>query len=393
MLWLLCHLLACFIPPATPTDDAKLLPPGVTSADAAAGWIALFDGETLYGLKAEGAVKVEKGLIIMAGNAPASIEATMAFGDLELIIDYHYESPTCSFSVEHGDNKESYGYISAGPRENFDTFKATFKSSKTGPVKIRTSKGTVLSIKSIKLRPLGLKPIFTGKDLGGWKEIPGHKSKFSVTDKGELNIKNGDGDIQTEGQWDDFILQIDVISNGDHLNSGVFFRCVPGIFWAGYEAQIRNEWQTTVALKDGQTFTGSLTEKGDNLELKVRREAKTFAKSDVASVTHHRDKAIDYGTGGIYNRREARKVVSSDREYFTMTVTGYGNHLAVWVNGYLTAEYTDNRPVNDNARRGRKDGKGCISLQGHDPTTDLNFKNIRIAELPKAAEMPKPMGR
>jgi hypothetical protein len=50
----------------------------------------------------------------------------------------------------------------------------------------------------------------------------------------------------------------------------------------------------------------------------------------------------------------------------------------------LAAEYTDDRKVDDNARRGRKDGKGCISLQGHDPTTDLNFKNIRIAELPKA---------
>jgi hypothetical protein len=257
--------------------------------------------------------------------------------------------------------------------------------SKSGPVSLTTHPGTIMFIKSIKLKPLNLKSIFNGKDLTGWKEIPGHKSKFSVTDKGELNIKDGNGDIQTEEQWDDFILQVDVISNGDHLNSGVFFRCVPGVFWAGYEAQIRNEWQTTVTLKDGQSFTGSMTEKGDNVELKIRRETKTFAKPDIASITHHRDKAIDYGTGGIYNRREARRVVSSDREYFTMTVTAFGNHLAVWVNGYLTAEYTDNRPVNDNARNGRKDAKGCISLQGHDPTTDLNFKNIRITELTKPA--------
>src|SRR5262249_34423471 len=92
-----------------------------------------------------------------------------------------------------------------------------------------TGKGSVY-LKNIKLKPLGLKPIFNGKNLTGWKEIKTNrtKSKFTVTDKGELNIKNGPGDIQTTGEWADFVLQLDVISNGPHLNSGVFFRCLPG---------------------------------------------------------------------------------------------------------------------------------------------------------------------
>ena len=63
--------------------------------------------------------------------------------------------------------------------------------------------------------------LFNSKDLTGWKVIPGHKSEFGVNDKGELTIKNGNGDIQSESQWDDFALQIDVFSNGPHLNSGV----------------------------------------------------------------------------------------------------------------------------------------------------------------------------
>jgi len=64
-----------------------------------------------------------------------------------------------------------------------------------------------------------------------------------------------------------------------------------------------------------------------------------------------------------------------------MTIVANGNHLAVWVNGYQTADYTDNRPANKSARKGSKTDKGPISLQGHDPTTDLSFRNIRIAEL------------
>ena len=48
--------------------------------------------------------------------------------------------------------------------------------------------------------------------------------------------------MQTEGQWADFVLQLQCKSNGNHCNSGVFFRCRPGEFEQGYEAQIRNEF-------------------------------------------------------------------------------------------------------------------------------------------------------
>jgi hypothetical protein len=140
-------------------------------------------------------------------------------------------------------------------------------------------------------------------------------------------------------------LQLECRSNGEHLNSGVFFRCLAGQFWSGYEAQVRNQW------------------KDDD-----------------------RTKPVDYGTGGLYNRQPARKVVSSDREWFTMTVVARGNHLAVWVNGYQTADFTDTRPADRDARKGTKTDKGPVSLQGHDPTTDLSFRNIRIAELPRAKQ-------
>ena len=44
----------------------------------------------------------------------------------------------------------------------------------------------------------------------------------------------------------------------------------------------------------------------------------------------------------------------------------------------LLYDWVDERPANDNARNGRNLSAGRISIQGHDPTTDLLFKNIRI---------------
>jgi hypothetical protein len=73
--------------------------------------------------------------------------------------------------------------------------------------------------------------------------------------------------------------------------------------------------------------------------------------------------------------------MSKDNEWFTMTVAAQGRHLATWVNGVQVVDWIDNRPENDNARNGAKLAKGNVSLQGHDPTTDLSFRNIRIAEL------------
>src|SRR5690606_6605460 len=115
------------------------------------------------------------------------------------------------------------------------------------------------------------------------------------------------------------------------------FRALPGEFWQGYEAQIRNQWE------------------GDD-----------------------RTKPVDYGTGGIYNRQKARRVVSSDFEWFTYTIAADGRHIALWVDGYQTADHVDEQPLAESARKGSYLKAGSISLQGHDPKTNLSFRNIRI---------------
>jgi len=52
----------------------------------------------------------------------------------------------------------------------------------------------------------------------------------------------------------------------------------------------------------------------------------------------------------------------------------------------VPVDWTDDRKPAENARQGLKTGKGHLSIQGHDPTTDLIFRDIRIAELPAKKE-------
>ncbi len=357
------------------------------------GWILLFDGETTFGWAPRGDAKwiVDDGaLTTQPGSGAGMLATTTEFADLELqadfwidaeansgvflraptegditssnayevnIYDAHTTWPTGSInevarakgSPQTAGHWNTYHLIARGDEFVVQLNGATVLDAKDqkharGVVALQqyTGKGTV-KFRNIRLKPLGLKPIFNGKDLTGWREIPDRKSIFSVTPEGYLNVKNGNGDLQTEAAYGDFIFQLDIISNGEHLNSGVFFRAQPGQFWSGYESQIRNQWEDD-----------------------------------------DRTKPVDFGTGGIYNRQPARRVISTDHQWFTKTIVAHGPHMAVWIDGIQVSDFTDPRPPSNNARQGYRADPGVLSIQGHDPTTDLSFRNLRIVELPPA---------
>jgi hypothetical protein len=370
---------------------ARAETPKLTPAEISAGWILLFDGETDFGWQSRGEGKwsVKDGEFVASPNQTSMLASTTEFADFELKaevwIDENANSGVYFRAPLEGqiDGENSYEANVNDKNQNFPTGSLTTIKKSDVSVKgggkwtsfVITAKGSHITItadgkktidledtkhkrgviafqydgdatvkaRNVKLRPLSTESIFNGKDLTGWKAVEGRPSVFSVTPEGWLNIKNGPGDIHAERSYGDFVLQLEIISNGKSLNSGVFYRANLGTFWEGYEAQIRNQWE------------------GDD-----------------------RTKPVDFGTGGIYNRQKTRKVVSSDNEWFTMTVVATGNHHATWVNGYQVTDFTDMAaPFQENARRGSRTAPGSISLQGHDPTTDLSFRNIRAAEYPK----------
>ena len=97
-----------------------------------------------------------------------------------------------------------------------------------------------------------------------------------------------------------------------------------------------------------------------------------------------RTQPIDCGTGGFYRRQNARRVDVRRFQWFPLTLVVAGNHMAAWVKGYPVSDWTDPRPENENPRKGKRLAAGTLSLQGHDATTDLLFRNLRAAELPPA---------
>jgi hypothetical protein len=366
--------------PLRAADEPR--PNTLTPKEVADGWLLLFYGETTFGWAVDGDASVKDGNLVLGGDKATTATVTTSFGSAAVAFEYvdwtwtgPGEAKVSLTGVNEAGGVSAASWPIRPPSNGGKTSARISGSVSTGDNPLRSRfrvevpAGARLSLRNVMLKPLELKSIFNGKDLTGWKKYEGdnqrNKSTFSVSDAGELCVKNGPGDLQTEGQWDDFVLQIECISNGKHVNSGVFFRCRPGEYQNGYEAQIHNGFDQdppkdyTVEEFDPETH-----------ELKGKKTVKSAAS--------------DFGTGAIYRRVPARRAVAKDKEWFTMTVVAEGKHLSTWVNGIQQVDWTDNRPLKSNPREGCRLEKGSISLQGHDKTTDLCFRNIRIADLPPA---------
>lgn len=372
----------------------------LTPQEAADGWLLLFDGRTLFGWTNEGqaAFRVQNGSIVVDSGGGGWLRSNAEFADFALKCDFRTTADGNS-GIFLRSAKTGEPHLTGYELQIYDTQPAGFNTgalaghlkpskavklkhnewmsyeveatgnhwivkidgetvltgregkSLAGHIGLQFNPGKKIEFRNVKVKPLGLQSIFNGKDLSGWKIVDAPKAaqppEWTVRD-GVMHVEKGPGQIETEAQWQDFTLQLDIKTNpkdaNHHPNSGVFTRGEPGKFWSGYETQIRNEYR-------------------DN----------------------DRTNPFDYGTGAMYFYFPARRVVADDGEFFTMTIVGKGRHFSTWVNGHPTAEWDDPRPEGANARTGARLVPGAVSLQAHDPTTNLDFRNIRIASFPKGA--------
>jgi Domain of Unknown Function (DUF1080) len=375
---------------ARAADEPK--PNTLTPKEIADGWILLFDGESTFGWRAEGEANVKDGKLIVGGAKKATVTSTTEFGDVELQFQHTWQTvPGASPGDSAGGGRllgydvvlpvilDEWvdGYLKADGKAIISKFSrkggggsgnGTREGSVRGGIRFDVPRGLQLVLRNVKLRPINTKPLFNGKDLTGWKKYTGDekrsKTEFGVTKEGYLHLKDGPGDLQSEQQFDDFVLQAECRTNGKNLNSGVFFRCIPGDYQNGYEAQIHNGFADTPKEYVVEEYDPKTHELKDKVKVKSA--------------------ATDYGTGAIYRRVPARTHAAGDNEWFTMTVVAHGRHIATWVNGVQQVDWADNRPTNANPRNGCRLEKGPVSLQGHDATTDIDFRSIRAVALPKA---------
>lgn len=377
---------------------AAAQPASLKTDEISQGWIQLFDGETLFGWTSVGGAEwtVKNGSIVSSGPANGWLSTNVPFKDYRLRCEFKIPRDTTNTglflrSARDGDPALS-GYelnIFQGKSEfptgslvhhakakpvtklqpgvwhiydltvrgseftilldGREVLQARDFKSASGFIGLQYNKDNPSEFRNIALKPLDLACLFDGKSLDGWKVVPTDRAKqpaeWSVRD-GAIHVEKDPGQLETTRAWQDFVLQADVKTNTvdplRHPNSGIFFRGDAGVFWSGYESQIRNEY-----------------ENGD------------------------RAKPVDFGTGAIYRNQPARRVVSNDNEWFTKTIVASGRLLSVWVNGYPVTSWEDMKPEGLNVRKGEARLKaGTLSLQAHDPTTNLDFKNICIAPMP-----------
>jgi len=375
-----------------PADSAyKFQPPALSDAEIRNGWISLFDGISLFGWNVPDNTnwRVENGSLVADGGNPGLLTTPFEFDDFELRCDFHLEaggnsgvflrtaanaaSPvTDTYEVNICDSHETHptgslvGRHRASPvppvEGEWHTFHVRCERNRirvrldgTGIVDFRDDtentresgfiglqmNGGRIAFRNVCVRPVGTSDLFDGGSLSGWSVVDGSNSSFEVIN-GAIHVRDGPGFLQTDSTYGDFLLHVEARTNGDSLNSGVFFRAQSGTRDApshGYEMQIQNGFRN-----DDRTLPA------------------------------------DSGTGAIFRRAPARYVVANDREWLTATLLAQGDRLATWVNGYQVVNWQDTRDPHENPRRGRRLDAGHISLQGHDPTTDLDFHVIRIHE-------------
>jgi hypothetical protein len=387
-------------------EPEKLLHPD----DVADGWISLFDGRTLFGWQAnndreQGGVnwRVEDGVITADEGEPGLLLTTVRFTDFELLCQYRLAeggnsgiflrtvfNPTDAavdcYELNMCDTHPAYPTGSIVGRQQVEmetpgegqwrSFRVRVEGNQIvvkldgrivmdfvdesenrrpiGFIGLQKNEGKI-EFRDIALRPLGTSPLFDDETLAGWREVPGSSGSF-LPAEGTIHVKGGPGFLETEAAWADFVLQFDVRTNVKDANGGVFFRAMPGTKKQpsnGYELQICNSFADGNRAKPNDFGTG-------------------------------------FGTGAIMHRMAARYIVADDEQWMTMTLIADGPRFSTWVNGFQTAHWVDDRDSSDNPRDGKRLAAGHISLQGHDKTTDVSFRNLRIISVANRATPTKP---
>jgi hypothetical protein len=380
------------VEPVPPVEPVKFIPPPLTPAEISAGWVSLFDGVSLFGWQVPqgSSWQVSNGEISADAGDPNLLLTPFALDDFELRCQFHiasggnsgiflrtadnatdpaidtYELNICDSHESHRTGSlvgrffapnvpavegawHNYLVRCEGPRiqvwldgksiVDFTDQSAGLRLS--GRLGLQYREGRV-AFRNVCIRPLGLRPLFNGTDTTGWRTVPDSKAGFDVRE-GLLHISGGPGFLETEQTFQDFALKASVRINGEGLNGGIFFRTEAGTTDApsnGYELQLSN-----------------LTKNGDP------------------------NQPADFGTGAIFRRAPARRIVASDNEFLTVVLIAQADQFASWVNGWQVMTWQDQRPDDANPRKGRRLRAGHISLQGHDPATSIDFQSIHADQL------------
>ena len=186
--------------------------------------------------------------------------------------------------------------------------------------------------------------LFNGKDFTGWK-IGGDPNTFKIKD-GAL-VANGpvahafyDGPVQSH-DFKNFELMVDVMT-APNSNGGIYFHTQyqeKGFPSKGFEVQVNNTHRDPI--KSGSLY-----------------HVKDIGADDI-------------------------KGLAEDNKWFTEHIIVQDKTVTILLNGKEVVKWT--QPDDWSGGRegaGRALGHGTFALQGHDPGSTVQYKNIRVKPLP-----------
>lgn len=188
----------------------------------------------------------------------------------------------------------------------------------------------------------GVKPLFDGKTLNGWKSVGG-KAPYAVEDGaivGRMTKGTPNSFLITEKDYGDFILELDIKLEGDKTNSGV---------------QTRSHLDPNANKGMGKVY-------GRQVEIDPSARAWSGGIYDEAR------------RGWLYplDLNENAKSIYKKDEYNHIRIEAIGNETRTWINGIPAAYVVDTI-----------DAAGFIGLQVHsvndaEDGKKVYFKNINI---------------
>lgn len=181
--------------------------------------------------------------------------------------------------------------------------------------------------------------LFDGKTLNGWK-VGTNAETFSV-ENGAISVHGKtahlfyDGDVQNHN-FKNFEFKAHVMTRKG-ANSGIYFHTEyqeGGWPRKGYEVQVNNsqsDWRRT---------------------------------------------------GSLYGIQDVKEVYVKDDEWYTEYIKVVGKHVTIKVNDKTVVEYTEPENPDRKDMPGRLISSGTFALQGHDPGSQVYYKDIMVKVLP-----------
>jgi hypothetical protein len=182
-------------------------------------------------------------------------------------------------------------------------------------------------------------PLFDGRSLQGWRASE-HQDTFRVED-GVLVVHGKRSHLFYVGPvkdhtFTDFEFEAEVLTKPG-ANSGVYF----------HTAYQRRSWPS------------------QGYEIQINQTHSDWRR-----------------TGSLYGVEDVRESPAKDNEWFTLRIRVQGKRITAWVNDRQTIDYVEPEKPDRRGRFARRVlGSGTFALQGHDPDSEVHFRQIKVRPL------------